>query len=127
VIARVLLAVAALAAAAWVGASLRSAQLEAQAGEALGGSDPGRVAKAADLFERARKWAPYQAPVASEIPLLYSTGRQRRAIQLTDDLVRREPENPIAWSVLASVSPDPARRRVARRRLRELSPPVERR
>jgi predicted Zn-dependent protease len=145
VIARVLLVVAALTAAAWVGASLRSARLEAQARSelrtALAGSPGGvgsaaarrirreRISHAVDLFERAREWAPYQAPILSEAGLLTTIGRRGRAVELLDDLVRREPDNPEAWATLARVlgRSDPARSRAAFRRARELSPPVGRR
>jgi predicted Zn-dependent protease len=144
VIARVLLVVAALTAAAWVGASLRSAQLESQARSEIrtalgGGPNRGqgaavrrfrreRISDAADLLDRARKWAPYQAPIISEAGLLSTIGRQRRAVELLDDLVRREPDNPEAWGRLADVleRSDPARARVARRRQQELIPPVQR-
>jgi hypothetical protein len=141
VIVRVLLVVAALAAAAWVGTSLRAAQLESQAGEevraALGGGQGlrgselrrfrrERTAHAAVLLERARKWAPYQAPVINEAGLLSTIGRQRRAVDLLNDLVRREPENPEAWGRLADIlqRSDPARSRAARRRQLEFNPPV---
>lgn len=144
-IARIVLAVAALAAALWIGASLRSAQLQSEATSELRAAylpgargvpaaQAGRTKRrhqhrAADLFERSRHWAPYQVSVDNEAALLASLGRRRRAVELLDVLVRREPDNPQAWAVLGQVTrrTDPARSRAALRRSRELSPPVARR
>ncbi len=144
-IARVLLAVLALAAAAWVGTSLHSAQLVSEAATELVGRQPSgegldlaalgrrgtpeRLNRGADLLERARKWAPYQAPITTEAGLLFAAGRKRRAVELCEELVRREPDNPEAWATLARLvqNSDPARSEQARRRLRELTPPVRRR
>jgi len=141
VIARVLLALVALAAAAWVGASLRSATLASDASSVVrsalnphGVSGPAerrrvrreRTEHAIDLMESARDWAPWQAPVVTEAGLLANIGDQRRSVRLLDDLVRREPDNPEGWATLARVlqTSDPARAEAARRRTLKLSPPV---
>jgi len=141
VIARVLLALVALAAAVWVGASLHSATLASDAsGVVRSALNPHGVSSAAerrrvrkqrtlhaiDLLERARDWAPWQAPVVTEAGLLANIGDQRRSVELLDDLVRREPDNPEGWATLARVlqTSDPARAEAAGRRALELSPPV---
>lgn len=140
VIVRILLVVGALAAAAWCATGLRSASLEAEAQELLtadggaadfsaflGRATPERLSEAADLFGRARDWAPYQTNVTFEAGLLARSGRQDEAVELIEDLVGREPDNPDAWVALASLlaESDPARAAEARRRATELSPPVE--
>jgi hypothetical protein len=142
VVVRIVLAVAALAAAAWCATGLRSAQLEAQAQELLTqgssatdfssflrGATPERLRKAARLYEDARRWAPRQTNVTFEAGLLAQSGRRGEAVQLIEELVRREPDNPDAWVALATLlaNRDPQRAAEARRRATALSPPVERR
>jgi predicted Zn-dependent protease len=139
VIVRALLVVAALAAGIWCATSLRAAMLEADAREVLTANQtdfasflreatPERLAEAADLFGEARDWAPYQTEVPLEAALLARSGREDQAVQLIEDLVRREPDNPDGWAALAALSAesDPARAAEARRRVRVLNPPVER-
>jgi hypothetical protein len=139
---RALLVAAALAAATWVAASLEGARLEARAGRVVGqatgaayakGASPrGRstreFARAADLLERARRWAPYQTPEDFEAGLRYRSGDRARGLRLLRDMLRREPRNSDAWEVYASLLPPASAERArALRRVRELSPPVSQR
>jgi predicted Zn-dependent protease len=129
--ARVILAVAALAAMAWLGVSLRGYDRFAD-GERLAfapGAKRAQFEQAARLFEDARFLNPDTRPLLSEGSLLVARGdRRRRAegLALLEEAVRREPDNVVAWAVLASATrrADPERSRAARARADELSPPV---
>jgi hypothetical protein len=56
------------------------------------------------------------------------SGRRQRGVDLLEQLLDREPENADAWAALATIlaPTEPARAAAARRRFRELSPPVAR-
>lgn len=53
--------------------------------------------------------------------------RAREGLAMLELAVRREPDNVVAWGVLAGATRrlDPERSRAARARSRELSPPVD--
>jgi Flp pilus assembly protein TadD len=76
-------------------------------------------------LERARLLDPDTRPLLVEGRLLAAQGRNEGRA-LLERAVEREPDNVLAWSVLAIVTQeaDPERSREARARMRELSPPV---
>jgi predicted Zn-dependent protease len=130
VAARVAVAVVALVVLAWLGINLRGLGLS-ERGERLAATPnatPAQVAEAERALEDARFLNPDTRPLLVEGSLLAARGgrRAREGIELLEQAVRREPENVVAWGVLASATRrlDPARSREARRRARELSPPV---
>ena len=82
--------------------------------------------RALDLFERGRRGTPGTQPLLLQAGLLGRIGREREAIALAREAVRREPENSDAWALLAIVSRDsqPRLAAAAGKRVRELNPPV---
>jgi predicted Zn-dependent protease len=127
---RVLIAVLAVAALAWLGVGLRSLGLS-ERGERLStvpDASPAQVDEAARLFEDARFLNPDVRPLLSKGALLVARGGSRapEGMALLEDAVRREPDNVLTWGVLASATRrlDPERSRAARARANELSPPV---
>ena len=124
---RVALAAVALLALAALAVGLRNVDL-AERGERLAAlPDPtaAQVDEAADLLERARLLDPDTRPLLVEGGLLAARGYDEGRA-LLERAVEREPDNVLAWSVLAAATraADPARSRAARARMRELSPPV---
>jgi cytochrome c-type biogenesis protein CcmH/NrfG len=89
---------------------------------------PAALDEAVSSLEDARFLNPDTRPLLLEGVLLVRAGgaRTRDGLALIEDVVEREPENLIAWGVLADATErsDPARSRAARARMRELSPPV---
>jgi predicted Zn-dependent protease len=127
VLGRVALAAVALLALAYLTVGLRNVVL-AERGERLAElQDPtaAQVDEAKDLLERARLLDPDTRPLLVEGALLAAQGRDEGRA-LLERAVEREPDNVLAWSVLASATreADPARSRAARARMRELSPPL---
>ena len=128
---RVLVALVALVALAWLGVSLRGYDLY-ERGERLAfaeGASPAQVDEAARLLEDARFLNPDTRPQLTKGALLASRGdaRERReGLELLEEVARDEPDNVLVWGVLASVTRrlDPERSRAARARGSELSPPV---
>lgn len=124
---RVALAALALVALAYLTIGLRNVVL-AERGEGLAallGPTADQVDEAERLLERARVLDPDTRPLLVEGRLLAAQGRpEGRA--LVERAVEREPDNVVAWSVLAEATreADPARSRAALARMRELSPPV---
>jgi predicted Zn-dependent protease len=131
VIARIALACAAVAAAAWLGVGLHSTRLTAKAeqlsrrpfDQAFSASEVDRIQR---LFERARRHNPDVTPLIDEGAFLTRNGRPRRGIALVEEAVRREPSNAVGWAVLvyAAARFDPERWLEARRKLAELRPPL---
>ncbi len=124
---RVALAAVALLALAYLTVALRNVVL-AERGErlaALPHPTPAQVDEAEDLLERARLLDPDTRPLLVEGRLLALNGREEGRA-LLERAVEREPDNVLAWSVLANVTQqtDPARSRAAQARMRELSPPI---
>lgn len=126
---RVLLAVAAVAAAIWLGIGLNSALLQRsaertgfRAPETL---TPAQIAHSVDRFESARKHSPDTQPAVNEAALLARVGRERRAVAILRDVVDKEPDNLTAWVVLsnAAAQREPALAARAADRARELNPP----
>jgi hypothetical protein len=94
----VLLACAVLA---WLGVMERDTRLQARGTEAARALHmPGNFARAERDFRDARLLNPDTAPDVSRAFLYRQRGRQREALSLLEDVVRREPDNRIAWSVL---------------------------
>jgi hypothetical protein len=127
-LARLALAALALVALAYLSVGLRNVVL-ADRGErlaALPDPTPAEVDEAERQLERARLLDPDTRPLLVEGALVAANGRPREGRELVERAVRREPDNVLAWSVLASVTREtaPARSRAAEARRRELSPPV---
>lgn len=128
--ARVLIAVLAVAVLAWLAVSLRGYD-RFETGERLAFAPHATQAQAdeaARLFEDARFLNPDTRPLLSKGALLVARGgrRTQEGLALLEEAVRREPDNVVAWAVLASATRrlDPQRSREARARADELSPPV---
>jgi predicted Zn-dependent protease len=131
VAARLLIALLAVIALAWLGLGLRGLGL-VERGERLAaapGATPAQIREAEDALEDARFLNPDTRPLLVEGSLLAAQGgsRAREGIELLELAVRREPDNVLAWGVLADATRrlHPARSRAARERTLELSPPVE--
>lgn len=105
---RVLLLAGAVAAALWLAGNLRSVdRLDAAVtGLSQPGDGPGadaRIARAEDLFQSARRFAPDTRVLVSEAGALAGAG-SGRAVPLLREAVRREPENLEAWLLLYTLS-----------------------
>jgi predicted Zn-dependent protease len=132
VIARLVLVAVAVLVLAWLGVNLRGYDTY-EDGQRLAlapNATPESAAQAAQLLQDARFLNPDTRPTIAKGALLVATGgagvREGRA--LLEEAVRKEPDNVIAWSVLAGATRrlDPQRSREAQARARELSPPVPR-
>jgi predicted Zn-dependent protease len=127
-LARVALAAIALLALAYLAIGLRNVVLteRAQGLAVLPDPSDAQVDEAARLFERARLLDPDTRPLLQEGALLAGAGKRREGVALVEQAVRREPDNVLAWGVLAEImrEVDPARSRAAEARRLELSPPV---
>ena len=126
-LARAAVAAVALLVLAYLAVGLRNVVL-AERGERLAALlDPtaAQVDEAEDLLERARLLDPDTRPLVVEGRLLTARGDDEGPA-LLERAVEREPDNVLAWSVLALAmhEADPARSREALARMRELSPPV---
>jgi len=128
--ARVLIAVLAVAVLAWLAVSLRGYD-RFETAERLAfapNATQAQADEAAGLFEDARFLNPDTRPLLSKGALLVARGGRRvqEGLALLEEAVRREPDNVVAWAVLASATRglDPQRSREARARADELSPPV---
>jgi predicted Zn-dependent protease len=127
VLGRVALAALAVLVLAYLSVGLRNVVL-ADRGERLAALlDPtaAQVDEAEDLLERARLLDPDTRPLLVEGTLLAARGTDEGRA-LLERAVEREPDNVLAWSLLADATreADPARSREALARMRELSPPV---
>ena len=129
-IARALVVAVAVLALAWLAVNLRgydrfeSGQRLALAPNATEAS----ARQAAQLLEDARFLNPDTRPMLAKGSLLVARGgpgvKEGRA--LLEEAVRREPDNVVAWAVLAAATRrlDPRRSQQARARALQLSPPV---
>jgi len=122
-VARIAVALLAVVVLAWLGVMERDARLQARGVEAAGRlGDPGGAERAHAAFRAARLLNPDTAPDVGRALVYQAQERPDAAIALLEDVVRREPDNPTAWSVLYAVArladPPVARRALeARRRL----------
>jgi predicted Zn-dependent protease len=124
--ARVILLACALAACLWLGTGLRATRLQAEADRRVPAAQVDReeVRRKRELLHDARRFNPDPAPLIREAQLLLFIHRDREAIRLLEDVVRREPESYEAWSGLsqAALRVDPDRAREAAARTRRLNP-----
>src|SRR4051794_520063 len=130
VVPRALLAIAAVAVAAWLAIALRSSDLQRDAlAIALtpsGRLAPAALARARGELRRSRTGMPDELALTLEGVLLQRERRPAQAAAVFERLVRLEPENAIAWLGLARTAPDARRRAQARAAIRRLVPPVSR-
>ena len=101
-LARVCVAVIALAVLAWLGIMERDVRLEARGAAAVRpGAPPERLDAAETDLRRARLLNPDAQPDI-DLALLYrARGEAERASATIEDVVRREPDNRVAWGVVA--------------------------
>jgi predicted Zn-dependent protease len=131
VFARVALFVVAVAAATWLASAYPGARDEARARDLPTRPDgtlaPRERERAIELLEAARRRRPDGAVVPQLAGHYLAGGDSQRAVVLLRGLVRDEPENVTAWTVLAFAlaESDPAGARAAEARRRALAPPVE--
>jgi hypothetical protein len=130
VAARVAVAVVAVVVLAWLGVMERNERLLAR-GVATAGqlNTPADFARAEADLRAARLLNPTTTPDFNRAVLYAGARRPERAIALMRDVVRREPDNRIAWGVLYGFTRDrdPATARRARAALRRLDPLAARR
>lgn len=79
-----------------------------------------QVRHVTSLFQRARAHTPDSLPAMYEALFLFEAGQRGRAAKLADRVVRREPRNVSAWSLLGQA--DPSRAAEARARILALNP-----
>jgi hypothetical protein len=125
---RVMVALLAIAAIAWLAVSYRSTVLSDR-GERLAerpGQSPAQMREAEPTLQDARSLNPDTRPLFVEGFLLSTHGRYEHGIELLEEGVRREPDNVVGWGILAQATArrDPARSREARVQIARLSPPV---
>jgi predicted Zn-dependent protease len=102
VIARVCVALVALAVLAWLGVVERGTRLQADGVELLQpGASAGELARAEAKFDAATLLNPDTAPEIDRALVYRARGEVRRAVGLVEDVVRREPDNLRAWAVMA--------------------------
>ncbi len=112
---------------AWLAVMAHNAHLEARAAAATRhGGTPGQLAHAAADLRRAGLLNPDTTPDVARAVVLRAQGRDRQAAALVADVVRREPDNLLAWRLVGVYAGDrdPAalvRAGAAQRRLDPLS------
>ena len=117
---RIAVAVVAVVVLAWLGVMYRDAHLQARGVAALGERD----LRAAEADLRAARFLnPDAAPDVTRAVIHRAQGRERDAIALLE-VVRREPDNLSAWSVmrLSAAGTDPAAFRRSLAQLQRLDP-----
>ena len=123
---RIVLAIVALLAAAWLAVSFRDARLEARGLELsrlpLDRLDADTVRESDDLLRRARLLNPDRSLVYDRGVLMLRAGRSEEGVALIRRYLRDEPEQRQAWGILsaATARTRPAISREALRRYREL-------
>lgn len=125
---RVAGALVALAVAGWLASAWPGARAEQEARDAgAGRPSPAQVERAIGLLEDARRARPDGDVLPRLAAFELTAGRPERAVALLRSLVRHEPENVAAWTVLALAlaETDPAAAQAANTRRRALAPPVE--
>jgi predicted Zn-dependent protease len=128
---RVLVAVAAVVIAGWLGVQAVGAHGDAEVTRiTLSERTPtaGQRARATQLIGRMERLNPDQRPEQLRGLVAYREGDLRRATAIFRGITRAEPENLQAWAQLARVAQDydPSLAATARARARELAPPVRR-
>jgi hypothetical protein len=128
---RIALLLVALAAAGWLASAYPGTRDEARARAIRpglsGALTPQQVQRSIDLLESAREARPDGEIVPRLAGLELTAGHPDRAVALLKPLLRSEPDNVTAWTVLAFAlaDSDPAAAAQARARRRELAPPIE--
>jgi predicted Zn-dependent protease len=132
VVARALVIVVALLVLAWLGVNLRGYD-KLEEGQRLAfapDASESSAGQAARLLDDARFLNPDTRPLLAEGSLLVARGgaRTEEGLAMLEEAVRKEPDNVVAWAVLASATRrlDPQRSQAARARANDLSPPVPR-
>jgi hypothetical protein len=110
---RVAVAVVAVLVIAWLGVMERDERLLQRGVKA---SSAGQAARAERAFRDARLLNPDSAPDVLRSFLYAGTDRREEAQALTEEVLRREPDNLTAWVVLMRVDPRSAQRALAARR-----------
>jgi predicted Zn-dependent protease len=128
-LARVLIAGVAVLVLAWLALGMRSlGQFErAERLAARADATPAEAEEIERLLEGARLLNPDTRPLLVQGAFLAGRrGERARGVAILERAVRLEPENVVAWGVLAEATDhlDPRRSRVARARVAQLSPPV---
>ncbi|MEA2449681.1 MAG: hypothetical protein QOG63_1613 [Thermoleophilaceae bacterium] len=127
-LARIALVIAAVVVAACLALTLRAIRLEDAARGALAGGaiSPAAVAHAERLLRDAEELNPDIRPLLVRGALLTGVNQPQRAVALLRAVLRREPDNAAAASLLVSNLRryDPAAADAAERRLRVIAPPV---
>ena len=125
---RAALALCAVVVAVLLAVGLRGALLVREARDVIGSdpaalSEPG-AARALDLLRRAARLTPDSEPEVLEITLLFLRHRDRESARVAERLVRAEPDNVVAWRLVAGLRRrlDPARAPAAEARVRALDP-----
>ena len=128
--ARLLVIAVAVLALGWLAVNLRGLD-RYEDGQRLAltpGATEASAREAARLLHDARFLNPDTRPLVAEGSLLVARGGSRASegMAMLEEAVRKEPDNVVAWAVLASATRrlDPPRSRQARARANELSPPV---
>ena len=128
-LARVAVALIALAAIGWLAVMERNTRLY-ERGIAVGELvDAASVARAEDDLEAARLLSADRTADVGRAVLLWTTDRAPQARALLEDVVRAEPDNLSAWTALGWVNAgrDPALERRVRAEVRRLDPLTARR
>lgn len=124
-LARVVVALIALAAIGWLAVMERDARLYERA-IAAGGSldDPETIARAEADLRAAGLLTPDRTPDVGRAMLLWTVGRAGEARTLLEDVVRDEPDNLSAWTALGWVNEgrDAALERRVAAQMRRLDP-----
>jgi hypothetical protein len=112
----------------WLVAGLRATRLQADADRRIPAArvDDAEVDRKRELLEDARRFNPDPAPELREAQLLLFIDRDREAVRILEDVVRREPENYEAWLGLrqAALQVDPGLARRAASQAIRLNPLV---
>jgi predicted Zn-dependent protease len=105
--ARIGVAIVAALVLAWLGVMERDARLLARGIEAAGGAGrPADLPRAEAAFRSARLLNPDTRPDVLRAAIQSRRGRHAEAVAALEAVVRREPDNLGAWSVLSSVGKD---------------------
>jgi len=128
---RVALVIVSLAAVAWLASAWPGTRDDEQARDIRPAAgrplSPAQLERSIALLEGARRARPDGDVVPRLAGLELTAGRPDRAVALLRPLLRYEPDNVAAWTVLAFAlaDSDPRAARAAQERRRALAPPVE--
>ena len=111
------MAVIAVVALAWLAVMERDVRLEARGAAALRSKGkPAVLARAEIDLRRANLLNPGTEPDLNRALVRRARGREAQSVALLEDVLRREPENVVAWRVLGVFSSDAAGRSLAAQR-----------